>query len=171
SDFEAQGGAISNVNGATLTVIYSMFVENRADGRVKNTSFAEGGAIFNSHGSSGGANHATIIGCTFLGNQAIAGQGSAGSSFLGIANGGALHNEGDSTLTVENSTFIGNQAIAGNGSTAGKNASSFVMDCANGGAVANDETIDGGALVVSGCAFTNNQAIGGSSGTGNSGGF
>src|SRR5205807_558319 len=73
SNFEAQGGAISNVNGATLTVISSMFIDNRADGRVKNTNFAEGGAIFNSSGSSGGANHATIIGSTFMGNQAIAG--------------------------------------------------------------------------------------------------
>src|SRR5262249_2397642 len=46
SRYEVQGGAISNLNGATLTVSDSTFVGNRADGGIKDRFFAEGGAIF-----------------------------------------------------------------------------------------------------------------------------
>jgi hypothetical protein len=170
NDYEAQGGGISNLNGATVNVSDSTFLDNRADGRSKHAVFAEGGALFSSYGVTGGANRATVSRCTFIGNQAIASNlGGPNTTDKGIANGGALHNEGASTLTVENSTFIGNQAIAGNGAVAG--TSLFVLDSANGGAIANDENADGGALVVRGCTFAYNQAVGGSDGSGNSSGF
>jgi hypothetical protein len=55
-----------------LTAIDSTYIGNRADGTVKNCTFSEGGAIFNA--PSGAV--ATVIRCTFIGNQAVAGNGS-----------------------------------------------------------------------------------------------
>jgi hypothetical protein len=169
SSEDAQGGAIGNFHkDGILTVSDCTFLGNRADGTVNKGRFAEGGAIYNSpEGSS-----ATIIRCTFLDNQGIAGNGlvvtAGGNNTVGEANGGALHNEGASTLTVIDSTFIGNQAIAGNGGSAQMGVSFYVLDTAFGGAISDDEGT--GAMVVSGCKFSDNQAIGGSIGIGNTSG-
>jgi hypothetical protein len=169
SSENAQGGAIGNFHkDGILTVADCTFIGNRADGTVNKGVFAEGGAIYNSkEGSS-----ATVIRCTFVDNQVQAGDGTVatntGNVESGEANGGALHNEGPSTLTVVDSTFIGNQAIGGSGGSAQKATTTYVLDTGYGGAIADDDAT--GALVVSGCKFTHNQAIGGSLSTGNTGG-
>jgi hypothetical protein len=164
---DTHGGAISNVPAAVLAVTNSTFTGNQVIAK-KNAAQVEGGAIWNSATKGDGAGAtATVIGSTFIGNRAIGSSGSTGT-FTGIAIGGALHNDGESTLTVENSTFIGNQAIGGNGDSAPKNATSCSLGVAAGGAITGDE---GKLLVVSGCTFLDNQAIGGSNETGNSSGF
>ncbi|HJT32912.1 MAG TPA: hypothetical protein VJ783_12800, partial [Pirellulales bacterium] len=158
-----KGGGISNLPGSALTATNSTFIDNRAIGKATDPSVnAEGGAIWNAeHGVT-----ATVIGCTFTGNQAIGADGGViqvGPGEIGAANGGAIHNEGQGgqadTLVVENSTFTNNQAIGGNGGNGGKSAGVLIVGIASGGGIAND---DGGSLVVSGCTFSDNQSLGGS---------
>jgi hypothetical protein len=165
---DAPGGAVSVFQqDATLTVSDSAFVGNLSDGRVKNTRFAEGGAIFNSADGS----HVSVLRCTFVGNQVMAGSGLRATSNnieVGEANGGALHNEGPSTLTVVDSTFLGNRAIGGNDCIAPARVGFYVLNTAFGGAIADDDAT--GALVVSGCTFEDNRALGGSGGIGNTNG-
>ena len=164
----AHGGAIGNFHrDGILTATDCTFIGNRADGTVNKGVFAEGGAIYNSpEGSS-----ATVIRCTFMDNQALAGNGTvatSGNNESGEANGGALHNQGPSTLTVRDSTFIGNQAVGGSGGSAQQAIGFYLLDNGFGGAISND--IGTGALVVSGCTFSYNQALGGSNSAGNTSG-
>jgi hypothetical protein len=162
------GGAITNVAGSVLSALSCSFIANRAVGTI-GSAYVEGGAIWNTDHKGVGAT-ATIIGCTFIGNQAL-GQddgrlgGTAGA--LGETNGGAIHSGGQSFLTVKNSMFIANQAIAGNGADASKASGPYVVDAATGGAIANDE---GQHLVIDGCTFSFNEAIGGSNAIGSSSG-
>jgi hypothetical protein len=160
----ARGGAVSNVHaGAVLTVNDSTFTGNLADGRAKGRAFGEGGAIYNG----GDGSLVDILRCAFSGNQAFAGNGLVATSAsieAGEANGGAIHNEGASSLTVQDSTFVGNQAIGGSGGSVQKGLGSYVLDGASGGAIADDDAT--GPLVISGCTFSYNLALGGSSGTG-----
>src|SRR5262249_25921982 len=107
------GGAVANFHVGSLgslTVTDSTFVRNRADARVKNGHYAQGGAIFANFGWPS----ATVLRCTFLGNQALGSDGgvlATGHFSVGAAAGGALRTEGASTLTVIDSTFVGNQAL------------------------------------------------------------
>jgi hypothetical protein len=159
----ADGGAIANRNGATLTVSQSTFIGNQAIGSGNGAS-GYGGGINNIHGST-----ATVSGSTFKGNRAIgggSGGATSGQPFVGLGEGGGIYNEGTSsgaTLTVENSTFTGNQAIGGNGGSGGKGPGFSSVDSAFGGGIMS--TV-GGTLVVSGSAFAYNQAIGGSNAVG-----
>jgi hypothetical protein len=162
---EDHGGAISNLPAAVLTTTDSTFINNQAVGK-DGALLTEGGAVYNSGG--GAPSSAAVVRCTFIGNKAIGGNGGVLSSrqdHLGTGNGGALHNDGTSTLTVIDSIFIGNQASGGNGGSGGNAAGAYLVDVGSGGAIANDA----GTLVVSGCAFSYNQAIGGSNATGTSG--
>jgi probable HAF family extracellular repeat protein len=115
----ADGGAIANSRTGSLTVSKSTFVNNRADGSVKGSPWAVGGAIF----SAKDALSVTVSGCTFTDNRAIGGNGGVlptGQFSLGTANGGVIAVEGpSSTLTVIDSIFTGNEAIAGSGGSAG----------------------------------------------------
>jgi hypothetical protein len=160
-----KGGAIACFGSGALTVTNSTLLDNRADGSVKNSQWAQGGAIFsNRDGPS-----VTVSGCAFTGNQAIGGNGGvlppAGFG-VGDASGGAIRVEGSSsTLTVVDCTFNDNRAIAGNGSSApkGSNLGGYYVDGADGGAIV---CHDGANLVVSGSSFTNNAAVGGSGANG-----
>jgi hypothetical protein len=165
------GGAISNGPGSDLTVVNSTFTGNRAAGQV-GSAFVEGGAIWNTDNASvnkvaGVGASAVVIGCTFIGNQALGADGgsASGNNAISTCNGGAIHNDGNSTLTVEDSMFIDNAAISGNGGN-GKGASIFTVDVATGGAIANDEGL---RLIVDACTFSNNKALGGSDATSDSG--
>jgi hypothetical protein len=167
SSSNAQGGAIGNFHkDGVLTVTDSTFIGNRADGTLNKGRFVEGIAIYNSPDGS----TATVVRCTFVCNQALGGNsavatgGGSDINFVGEANGGALHNEGVSTLTVRDSIFIGNQAVGGSGGSVQKGVGAYVLDTAFGGAIADD---DSGALVVSGCTFSYNRAVGGSNSTAN----
>jgi hypothetical protein len=157
---EANGGAISNQIGATLTVTGSKIIGNQAVGS-GNGSNAFGGGIENPSGST-----ASLSGCTFAGNKAVGGDGGKvtnGSSFIGLGNGGGIHNFG--SLTVVNSTFTANQAMAGNGGSGGNGASFYSIGIGLGGGITN-----GATLVLSGSSFAYNEAIGGSNATGSTSG-
>jgi hypothetical protein len=172
NESETHGGAITNGPAAVLTVINSIFSGNQVTAKV-NANHVEGGAIYQGGGSNGlGAGAATtILGCSFIDNRAVGGSGQVSSNawpLIGSALGGALHNDGLSTMTVQNSTFLGNQAIGGSGNSAGKNAQSAFLGVGAGGAITGDE---GAVLVVSGCTFAYNQALGGSNNTGTSSGY
>jgi hypothetical protein len=165
------GGAISNGPSSVLTVVNSTFLDNRAAGQV-GAAFVEGGAIWNTDNASvnkveGVGATAVVIGCIFIGNEAVGADGgsASGNNALSICNGGAIHNDGHSVLTVENSTFLDNAAIAGSGGS-GKGTSIFAIAVATGGAIANDEGL---RLTVDGCTFSYNDAVGGSNATSDSG--
>jgi hypothetical protein len=176
-----QGGAVANLEGATLTVTDSLFAQNQALGGL--SSQGNGGAIANqgSHlsvsrstftrnltrGGTGRGNTntraggidnvegstAVITDCAFTDNQAIGADGGE----IGYARGGGIYNN-DSTASVIRSTFSGNKAIAGSHNT----GTNRLLGLAFGGAIGNSDL---GRLVVTGSTFTNNQAIGGSNNT------
>jgi hypothetical protein len=163
---ETRGGGITNQNGV-LNATNTVFIGNQAIGG-RTSAYTEGGAVWNSNRNSS----ATIVGCTFIGNRAVGANGgvitnNTDGATLGQANGGAIHSEGftgqPSTLVVQNSTFIDNEAVAGNSGVGGHGAKTYVVDNATGGAIAND---DGSILMVDGCVFSSNRAIGGSNATG-----
>src|SRR5207253_1171803 len=110
----AQGGAVANHNGATLSAIDAKFVGNQAIASAPG-GLGFGGAIFNSSFVNQIGATATISGCTFIDNRAVGGDGGvvSGSPFLGEGSGGGIMNETGGSLSVADSTFTGNQAIAG----------------------------------------------------------
>jgi hypothetical protein len=161
------GGAIANSQFAILTVVNTAFVGNLAQSRTP-IAFAEAGAIYNSNRGS----IARISNSAFIANRAIGANGGllkAGDFAIGQCNGGAIHNGLTSLLTVSDSTFIGNQALGGNSGNATSDSSGN-LGSAVGGAIANDENCDEGALIVIRCTFEGNQAIGGSNNSGGSNG-
>ncbi len=87
----ATGGAIRNVNGATLTVTDSIFIGNQAIARDGGQGL--GGAVENgSNGDSGGST-ATVSGSTFTDNQAVGGDGGeveGSNHIIGRGSGGPL---------------------------------------------------------------------------------
>jgi hypothetical protein len=145
----ASSGAIDDVQGgATLTVTHCQFLHNLARG----TFQANSGAI-NSQGS-----NTTITDSTFIGNQAIGGDGgTSGFSRAGAVYNGAVNNA-TGTMTVANCTFIGNQVLAGSNNT----GAAGTFGGASGGAMQNS---DGGILFLTGSLFSGNQSIGGSNNT------
>jgi hypothetical protein len=137
----AGAGAINSILGATLTVMHSQFLYNRAIA----DNAANAGAI-----NVGGGSSASVTGTTFLGNQTIGGSG--GQS--GFSRGAAIYIN-NATVTVANSTFTGNQALGGSNNT-GDNAN---LGLGAGGGIFN---ADRAILFLSGSTFTGNQALGGS---------
>ena len=139
-----------------------------------NDSF--GGALLN-------LGSATIVSCTFTGNQAT---GGASSSDFNGSYGGAIESFGfppnqlyGSTLQITDSTFSANQAVAGialaatgaggaidleygviatitNSSFTGNLAGGGEYDSNDGGAI----NAEGSTLTLSSSTFTGNQAIG-----------
>jgi hypothetical protein len=130
--FATKGGAIINGPNAKLTITNSTFSGNQAQGG----GLAAGGAIDN-------RGRLTVTGSTFSANKAVA------DGSTGIAEGGAIYNEGDATLTISNSTLVANQA---NGSSP--------MALGEGGAIFNS----GATLIVTNSTLSANQAS--SSGSG-----
>src|SRR5262249_6370032 len=157
-----QGGAIANLEGATLSITDSLLIHNRslgADGSgpggqgsgIHNTAsrvsiahstlmanLAQGGRGGNAAG--GGINNVqgaslTVTDSMFIGNQAISGDGGVGGAtnlLVACPRGGGIYNN-QATLTVENTTFIGNQALAGNGAVGGSANPTFVDSATGGG--------------------------------------
>ena len=106
----ANGGGIANEVGASLALTHSLLTNNVAAAHPGIDSF--GGALLN-------LGSATIVSCTFTGNQATA---AYSSSYFDGSLGGAIESYGfppnqlyGSTLQITDSTFSANQAIAANG--------------------------------------------------------
>ena len=170
----ANGGAIANEVGASLTLTQCLVTANVAAASPGNDSF--GGALLN-------LGSATVANCTFTGNQATGG-GSA--SYFDGSTGGAIEGFGfppsqlyGSTITVTGSTFNNNEAISASGSVYGVGGavdlefgvvatisnSSFTGNEATGGAGCD---ANGGAINTEGCTltltnsfFTANRAVAG----------
>jgi hypothetical protein len=190
------GGGILNV-GSALSLVNTIFSNNRQIGSNADATSMGGGAIYNRNGGvltvsassfignqsvgregtfgEGGAiwnqASATITDSTFTGNRALGGDGgrvSGGAVIIGGANGGAIFNQTAAAhLTVVNTIFSGNEATGGSGGSGGKGASAYFVGIGTGGAITNG---DHATLVVSGCTFTDNRAIGGSNITGGASG-
>jgi hypothetical protein len=177
---QARGGAVANVLGATLTVIDSMFTENRALGgaggggngggifnlsstlTVTGSTFAHNQAVGGGNGGAalgGGVTSttgatATITDCTFVGNQAVAGNDGTGEGF---GRGGGVVNFG-STMTVANSLILDNLAQGGSGLIRPGPRVGF----ASAGGIFNT---NGATLLLSGSTVSGNHAVGGSGNT------
>jgi len=94
------GGAISNIDDSTITIINTTFTENKTHGT--NGSPDAGGAVYNRGGT------VKIDGSTFTNNKTI-------GSVSGM--GGAIYNEEsythEGTMEISNSSFVGNQSSFG----------------------------------------------------------
>jgi hypothetical protein len=158
------GGALGSF-GANTTVSGCTFRHNVANGQGSEGGDAFGGAIYTAPNTS----TLTVQNSTFIGNEAIGGDGvtAVDGDGRGMAQAGAIESEGaaNSSLTVTNCTFSGNMAIAGNAGSGG-DTSNILLDNALGGAIHVAQT----TLVVSGSTFTKNRALGGSYATGGSSG-
>jgi len=150
---DANGGAILNAAGASLTVKCSAFVGNQVvggDGGGGLGGLGCGGAIWNN----GTAKLDSVI---FRGNQATGGATTSpdptqpDTIMGGLAFGGAISSQNLGTLTVRNCWFTGNKAIGGH-----RHEPSVQYD----GAGASGAIDNWGAASISGTTFTDNQAIG-----------
>ena len=165
----AEGGAIAALsstvlNGvpqvATLAMTNSVIENNQAvGGATAGTGFiseageADGGAMDVSSDSS-----VTLVGCTFLNNQALGGAGGGGTAF-----GGAIHSGSTFVFSISNSTFNGNEAVGGDGPSV-SNPNTFITEGASGFGGAIYSTLD--PLVVTNTTFKNNLAKGGNAACG-----
>jgi hypothetical protein len=159
------GGAISNYNGATLTVTNCTFSGNQAIGGNGGGTGGFGGGISNETGSILRVSHST-----FNDNRAQGGDGGTISDrnpFLGLGFGGGIQNY-FGTATIEQCNFTGNQAVGGSAGSGGSGASQYDQDAALGGGVWN---YGSSTMIVRGSAFAYNQAIGGSNATVGTGGM
>jgi hypothetical protein len=185
----ANGGAIDNYNGATLTISNCTLSGNQAIGGA-GYGLAGGGGIDNEPGGI-----LSVSQSTFNNNRAQGGDGgtiSDHSSFIGLGFGGGIRNffgtatidqcifmgnqavgggvwnyGTGSSMTVRRSTFAYNQAIGGSNATVGTGGMGHVGDAGGGGL----ETEGGGAVTITDSIFDHNQAIGGSNIQGNGNNF
>src|SRR5262249_49238638 len=140
------------------------FFRNQVVGQ-DGASLTEGGAISGPNVDNT-SDPVTIIGCAFIGNKAVGGNGGGLQpqlGELGTGNGGAPPSH--TVPTGPDSVLLDKQAVAGSGGSAGNAKVAYVLDIGAGGAIGQDA----GKLVVSGCTFSNNQAVGGSNADGTSG--
>jgi hypothetical protein len=140
------GGAI--LNFGTLTLYNDVLSNNQAIGDASKSPLGKPGRALGGGLANLGTGPLTISNCAFLSNLALGADGCSN----GNAIGGAFVNGMGSfaTAIITDSLFAGNVAQAGsydNGDRAAEGA---------GGALENT-----GALTVSGCTFSQNQAIGG----------
>src|SRR5262249_40772063 len=152
----AQGGAIANVFGATLTVTDCTFTDNRAAG----TAASRGGAISNDAGST-----LVLRRDAFTGNQATTVLGTS-PGIPGNSLAGAIGSAAGSQATVRYSTFDSNLARGGNGADGGPGQNGGNGGNGVGGAISNEATsfvvpFVPSAMTVALCTFLGNQAIGG----------
>jgi len=188
----AYGGAI--YNAGNLTVLYSSFFTNSAEGGDGGNGGnggdgpyqgGNGGKAGNGGSASGGAiyNIGTVLidSCTFDGNTLSAGNGGTGGSpgtgtFAGLtgaggtagaASGAGVHNKVDAI--VINSTFSGNQAAGGNSAAGGSD--NIGNNGARGGEGSGGGVYNFGTVEVTNCTFYANVAIGGAGGNGGTGNY
>ena len=140
------GGAI--LNFCNLTLSDDVLANNQAIGDSSTSPLGKPGRALAGGLANLGTAPLTVSGCAFISNLALG----ADASSNGNAVGGAFVNGMGSFATafITDSLFVGNVAQAGsydNGDRAAEGA---------GGALENT-----GALTVSGCTFSHNQAIGG----------
>jgi hypothetical protein len=161
---EAEGGAIDNSTGDSITISGSQFISNSAIGSGTGAT-AVGGAVDNFQTM-------TIANSIFTGNSAVGGPMADGVNTSGEALGGAIFTgEGLSNgvpmviLTISNSILAGNEAIGGSDGSANPAHPTGTASAAGGGIA----QVRGGTSNVAGCTITGNQAIGGATASGTGG--
>ena len=92
--------------------------------------------------------------CTISGNQTVGGDGGTGA-YVGDAEGGAINNYGD--LTISGSSFDQNRSLGGSGGNSGPGLTESFDDYGFGGAIATTEA----SLSVTNSNFIGNSAVGG----------
>jgi hypothetical protein len=143
------GGAIDNFGGASLTVVGTLFSDNRVVSADGDGYFALGGAVENNAGVNGydptlaTPSTATLTDCTFLDNLA---QGGAHAN----SNGGAILSEGLGTYMA-----LTDCLVSGNLSQGGEGGANEGI----GGGVMNIGIMD-----ITDCTITDNEAEGGNDG-------
>jgi uncharacterized protein (TIGR03118 family) len=147
----AQGGAVANVSGGTLTLSHDVIADNQALGAAG--GLAQGGGVFN-QGST-----LTVEDSTFRDNLVMGGLRLGATST--ISQGGGLASDLGATTTVNHSTFSDNRAIGGDGGPGVPGSNGAGGGLWNGG---------GSALIVTESRITRNEADGGSGGGGGSDG-
>lgn len=154
------------LNSGTLTVTECTIRANQVQGGAGSLVGSAGG---DGHGA-GFANHgvATISRSLFAANSASGGNGAAGSSFTsggrgGSANGAAIYNPANATLTIDSCTVAENSAAGGNGGNFG-NPRGGSAGNAHGGVWNN------GALIMTACTVSANSGTAGTPGSGSSNG-
>jgi hypothetical protein len=147
------GGAI--LNFGTLTLSNDVLSHNQAIGDASTLVLGEFGRGLAGGLANLGTGPLTISSCAFISNLALGADGSTGQGDGSAVGGAFLSGMGSfATGIVTDSLFAGNVAQAGShGSGNGATAA--------GGALENT-----GALTVSGCTFSDNQAIGGNDSVG-----
>ena len=159
----ADGGAVDVLTQfafapAKLNFSGLSFVHNRAIGVISNSNggSAQSGALQ----ISGVVGAISVADTTFLGNEAVGGDGGTGNGQSG--QGGAFgasagYGGGANTLALTNVAFVGNQALGGRGVLGG--------GIGSGGALFD---LSGLSTTITGGTFLGNSAIGGGGGNGNS---
>jgi hypothetical protein len=169
---EALGGAISDEEGAILTLTNSMLIGNQAlggsGGTAANGALGQGGGIDIFLEST-----ATLSGCTLSGNLAQGGAGVGGHGGDGQGGGIAVGNipagfgnTDTCSLTLTGGTVTGNLALGGAGGAGAKGG-----DGLGGGiliGLLGAPSVS--SLTVTGTLITGNQAVGGIGGLGGNGG-
>jgi uncharacterized protein (TIGR03118 family) len=152
----AEGGAVANVSGGTLTLSHDVIADNQAVGAPGGK--AEGGGVFN-QGSTLTVDHSTFHDNLVRGGTRLVGT-EAGST---TGAGGAIASDlAGAALSVSHSAFTDNRAIGGAGASGVRGSNGA------GGGLWNGE---GSTLTVTHCAFSHNQVIGGAGGAGQAGGL
>jgi hypothetical protein len=171
-----ESGFFGDLGQPTMTIDHSSFTNNLShvatptDGSDGGT--AAGGAIELEDNAK-----ATVSHSTFASNQAVGGDGGAGSAgndggFGGTAAGGAVA-ASSAVLDVSNSQFNGNAALAGTGGQGGAGGNGSPGGLGQGGAVIvsfSTVTFQPPQTTIANCQFVGNQAIGGDGGAGGAGG-
>jgi hypothetical protein len=160
------GGAIANYPSSTFSVTDSTFIGNRTVGH-PGSDWVEGGAIWDSGPNDPNlAVTGTVIGCTFIGNQAIGGNGGTcdnDHNLIGSALGGAITNDEGRLMVVSGCTFAYNQAIGGNNAQSSDSTFGYI-GAGRGGALTS-----GAVANVTDSTFIGNEALGGNGNSGGSG--
>jgi hypothetical protein len=176
-------GLVGPSASSTMTVAYSTFLSNRANGGTGGTG-GTGAAGGNGRGGPGGVisnagSNLTISHTTFVGNQSLGGRGGDGGAggnggAGGPGQGGVINNSNPTggllvraTLHVSDCLFQGNEAIGGAGGNGGSGGNGGAGGVGHAGGLFNSFADWG----VRDSLFVSNQVTGGTGGDRGSGGL
>jgi hypothetical protein len=187
----AEGGALDNVGGSTMTVSYSTLDHNQAIGGNGNTASSGvlwvgtglGGAIASDVGGPGFPNTLTVSNCTLTQNSATGGDNNHGTAtvtgLVGAGAGAGIANFLGSTASVSDSDLDHNQASGGRHNTADGGGAVFPGLGAGAGIFnwlgkfnsLNVGSFGDSVVTVSDCLIDHNQVQGGGGGSALGGGI
>jgi hypothetical protein len=191
----AEGGAIYNEVGSTLTVSGCALSQNQAVGGSDNTGsapvalvgYALGGGIVSAYGgvnSIFGVNALTVTNCSITGNEAQGGHNNSGSAsvagLIGTGGGGGVTNYAGGTAGLTGSLLFNNTARGGTGNSDSGGGGLLVDGAGLGGGIFNFlggynssgyGQFDTSTVTLTNCLLIANKAQGGAGGNGEGGGI